>query len=115
MERQITLTVKGNKYEIEFPKVGKFKKIETLKQVLSNGMFSQLLATSTLSAGEALDMIEMESYLSVLAPKLIEDLKCKNFDELDLEDFIELKKVYIEQFIPWWNGILKILNPVKEN
>jgi len=96
MEKVIVLRVKSNSYEIEFPNIGKFKAIESLKQVLSQGMYSGLMNTSTISAFEALDMIDMESYLSVLAPKLIEDLKCKSFNELGFEDYLELKKVYKE-------------------
>lgn len=114
MNRSIELKVKGNSYQIEFPNVGKFQNIESTKQVLSKGMYSSLLSTGTVSSMEALDMIDMESYFNTLAPQLLKDLKCNTFSELDLEDYVELKKVYFEQFIPWWNDIMKLLNPKKE-
>lgn len=114
MNRTLELKVKGNSYVVEFPNVGKFQAIESTKQVLSKGMYSSLLSTGTISSIEALDMIDMESYFSILLPQLIKDLKCDNFSLLDLEDYIELKGIYMEQFIPWWNSILSLLNPKKE-
>jgi len=111
MERQIVLKVKGNNYTIEFPNVGKFQRIESMKQVISQGMYSQLISTATLSTVEALNMVDMEAYLSILAPQLIKDLKCDSFSELDIEDYLELKKVYLDQFVPWWNSILNLINP----
>lgn len=113
MEKVIVLKVKGNHYEIEFPNVGQFQTIESLKQILSKGMYSALMGTSTESSFEVLDMIDMEAYLTVMAPKMIEDLKCKTFGELGLEDYLELKTAYKDQFLPWWVGILEILNPKK--
>ncbi len=114
MDRQIVFKVKGNSYRIDFPTVGKFQEIETMKQIVSKGMYSSLLQTGTLSAMEVVNMVDMESYLTVLAPKLIEDLKCKTFGDLDIEDFLELKDAYLNQFVPWWNKILDLLNPRKE-
>ena len=113
MENKIVFEVKGNSYEIEFPNIGKFRTIESLKQVLSKGMYGQLLSTPTESAFEALDMIDIEAYLTVLTPKLIEDLKCSSFSELGLSDYLELKSAYKEQFSPWWNEILLMINPKK--
>ena len=113
MNRTLELKVKGNTYTIEFPNIGKFQNVESTKQVLSKGMYSSLLSTGTISSVEALDMIDIESYFSILVPSLIKDLKCNTFSELDLEDYIELKKAYLEQFVPWWNDIMGLLNPKK--
>lgn len=115
MEKLIVLRIKGNSYEIKFPNVGQFQQIESLKQVLSQGMYKELTGMNTISANEVLDMVDMESYLSVLSPKLISDLKCKTFGELGLEDYMELKAVYSDDFIPWWNSILEMLRPQKKS
>lgn len=113
LDRQIEMNVKGNRYIIEFPNVGKFQQIETMKQVLSRGMYSSLLPMNTISSIEVLDMIDIEAYLTVMCPKLIKDLKCDSFSELGLEDYLELKKVYQKEFVPWWNKIIDLLNPKK--
>lgn len=113
MEKIIVLRIKGNSYEIKFPNVGQFQHIESLKQILSRGMYKELSAMNTISTNEVLDMVDMESYLTVLTPKLIADLKCKTFGELGLEDYMELKEAYLADFIPWWNEILTMLRPQK--
>jgi hypothetical protein len=114
LDRQVELNVKGNNYVIEFPNVGLFQNIETMKQVLSKGMYSSLMSMGTVSSSEALDMIDMEAYFSILCPKLIKDLKCDNFGELGLEDYMELKVIYRDNFIPWWSNILELLSPKKK-
>lgn len=116
MNRQIELKVKSNSYVIEFPNVGKFQQIETMKQIISKGMYSSLLSMNTISSVEVLNMIDIESYLTVLVKdnQLMKDLKCSTFSDLGLEDYLELKKVYDETFVPWWSGIIKLLSPNKE-
>ena len=115
IDRHLELNVKGNKYTIEFPTVGVFQNIETMKQVLSNGMYSSLMGMHTVSASESLDMVDMESYFTVLAPKLIKDLKCDSFGQLGLEDYLELKEIYNKSFMPWWEQILELLQNKKKS
>jgi hypothetical protein len=116
IDRRLELNVKGNKYQIEFPNVGKFQNIETMKQVLSKGMYGALINTGTVTASEALDMVDIEAHLSVLIEnnKLFKDLKCDSFAEMGLEDYLELKEIYREKFVPWWSNILELLNPKKK-
>lgn len=113
LERQIEFNVKGNRYIIEFPNVGKFQQIETMKQILSRGMYSSMLPMNTISSIEVLDMIDIEAYLTVLCPDLIKKLNSGSFSELGLEDYLELKQAYQKVFIPWWNKIIDLLNPKK--
>lgn len=115
MDKNLLLKVKSNTYEIVFPNVGKFQRIESLKQVISNGMYHQLLSTPTISSYEAMDMIDIEAYFTILAPKLVEDMKCESFSDLGLEDYLELKEVYKEQFVPWWSNIIDLINPQKKD
>lgn len=108
LNRECILSVKGNKYVLKFPNVKAIQDIEAMKQVLSRGMYAALIEMRTVSATESLDMIDMESYFSILAPELIKDLKC-SFGELDLEDYFELKEIYNEKFWPWYKEILDFL------
>ena len=112
MNKELIFEVLGNTYKIEFPTVGKFQTIESLKQVLSKGMYSSLMTTGTVSSVNALDMIDIESYLTVLAPEILKDLKCDRFSDLGIVDYMTLKKAYDEQFIPWWNDIMKLISPM---
>lgn len=114
MDRQLELIVKGNKYITEFPNVGVYQNIETMKQIVSKGMYASLMSVNTQNASSALDMIDMESYLTILFPQLIKDLKCQGFSDLGLEDYMELREIYVEKFIPWWRDILEILQNKKK-
>ena len=112
MNREIVITILGNSYNVKFPTVGQFQTIESLKQVLSKGMYSSLLSTNTKSSIASLDMIDIEAYFSVLCPQLLKDLKCESFIDLGIEDYLVIKKVYDETFIPWWNEVMKLVSPM---
>jgi len=112
MNREIVLLVLGNSYSIKFPTVGQFQAIESLKQVISKGMYSSLMSTNTVSANASLDMIDIEAYLTVLCPQLLKDLKCDSFINLGVEDYMVIKEAYDKQFIPWWNDIMKLVSPM---
>jgi len=111
ISKELILTIKGNTYSVAWPNIGNFQRIESLKQVLSNGMYASLMSVPTVSSSEALDMIDMEAFFTVLIPQLIKDLKCNSFGELGIEDYKELHEVYEEKFVPWWSSILELLRP----
>ena len=110
INESLVFTLKGKSYEMTFPRVGEYRTIEAMKQTLSLNTYGSMSRTMMRNSEEALDMIDMESYFTVLCPKLEKDLKC-SFSELGLLDYLELKKVFKEQFNPWWNEIEKILHP----
>lgn len=111
MDEILDFKFKGRVYMIEFPNVGKYRQIEILKQSISLGQYGNLFRTMTKQSEETLDMIDIESYLSTLCPKLLKDLKIETFGDLSLSDSRSLKKEYQLQFVPWWNNIEKMLKP----
>lgn len=106
---KINLVIKGKDYEIKFPNVGQFRQIESNKAILSNGMYGQMTSTLLKNSQSALNMIDVESTFRVLAPQLEKDMKC-GYKDLSLKDFSELYKVYKDQFLPWYTGILEMVN-----
>jgi hypothetical protein len=107
-----TLKIKGKTYLVEFPNVGKFRTIENIKQALSGGQYGNLLRSGTVDTERALSMIDVEAYISVLAPQLLKDLKVDSFSELGIMDFREIEIEFENTFIPWWNKVMKaISNP----
>jgi len=106
--------VKSNTYTIKFPNVGQIEDIECNKQLISKGMYASLMQMNTKAANDALDMIDMEAFFSILCPDIVKDLKCDSFRDLGVVDYMELKKSYIDQFVPWWTKIQKILRPIDE-
>jgi hypothetical protein len=111
INESLIFTLKGKSYEMTFPRVGEYRTIEAMKQTLSLNMYGSLLRTQMLSSEEALDMIDMEAYFTILCPKLEKDMIC-SFSELGLVDYLELKKIFKEQFRPWWGSIEALLHPV---
>lgn len=111
MIENLFLELKGRKFEVEFPNVGKYRSIESLKQNLSMGEYGNMFRSAINTSDEALDMIDMESYFSVLCPSLLEMFKCESFSQLGLVDYMEVKEAYKSQFVPWWKSIEAILHP----
>lgn len=111
LNENLMFQLKGKTYELSFPRVGEYRTIQAMKQTLSLNTYGSMSRAMMASTEEALDMIDMEAYFSVLCPKLIEDLKCDSFSELGLLDYKEVKKVFKDQFVPWWNAIEELLQP----
>ena len=111
MNEVLNFEFKGKVYAIEYPNIGKYRKIDKLKQSLSIGQYGNLFRTMTKQSEESLDMIDIEAYMTILCPKLFKDLDIQSFDELNFLTYKVLKKAYKEQFIPWWNSIEEMLIP----
>ena len=118
MLREIKLTIKENSYTVEFPKTGKLIAIENMKAILSNGMYGSMESARTLDSQFALDIIDMEAYFSVLIPKLMKDLRIDSIKDLHIEDSLEIRAVFMNQFLPfikqWRDIIAKAVNPPKD-
>lgn len=106
---KITFTThKGdNEYFIKVPNVGQFYDIELNKQLFGKGVYSAIIKTNTLSAQQAADMIDIEAHLKVLMPESFfkDDLKAATFEDLGIEDYNQIKRTYINVFLPWWTQI----------
>ena len=84
---EVKISIKGHEYTVAFPNVGQYYRIEAMKQSLSRGFYNSMVMSPANSAQHALDMIDIEATLVVLCPQLVEDLKVKNFDDLDVRDY----------------------------
>lgn len=102
LSRTIKIEVKGRSYEINFPTIGQYREIESRKNILSLGSYVNMSKQSTIAGNKALDIIDIESYLSVLAPDLMKDLG-RPFSELTFEELNDIDSAYKNKFIPWYN------------
>lgn len=110
MERTKKFTLKGNSYTIEFPTAGQFIDIETKKSELSHGQWGKMVLSPTISTFRSVQMMECISILSVICPKLMEDLKVPDLTKIDLIDLTEILKVYVKEIYPWYNDWFKEFN-----
>ena len=115
MDRELTINIKGNSYTIKFPTVGQFTDIEIRKQMLSKGNYGALITSMTNNAQRALDIIDIQSNMSVLVPTFIDDLNVKSFQDIDLIDFQEIKNVYVKEVAPWINSWEEALKTVDDS
>lgn len=116
MKNSVELVIKtqqgeSKSYQISFPSVGEYYRIQCLKAELSKNNYGGLLSSNTVDAIQALDMIDIEATLTVLAPQLIKDLKVDRFSKLGLADYAMIKKAYIETVSPFMAEIYDMLNP----
>lgn len=110
---ELVISAQGEtrKYTISFPTVGEYYRIQCLKAELSKNNYGGLMSAGTLDAVQALDMIDIEATLTVLAPQLIKDLKVERFSKLGLIDYGMIKKAYVATVSPFMAEIYKALNP----
>lgn len=109
ISRQIVVVVSGKNYTINFPSVGEFTRIESLKASMTNSQYGSMIFNQTIEAGIALDLVDMMATFSVLIPDLAKDLKPESFLKLDLLDAAELMKVYNQDFLPWYTSLMKLV------
>lgn len=115
MINQLNFRVKGYEYSISIPTVGKYYDIEASKQILGKGFYNSIQESRMQTAANAAQMIDIEAELGILIPKMFKDLKVTSFKDLGVSDYLELKKAYDEQFVPWWNDVLIMFNPPKKS
>lgn len=112
MNRTVTLDVKGNIYEIEYPNTGQQIDIELLKARIADGSYEMLRLSSNPIFQDQADRIDMIATFSILIPKLKKDLNVETFFALKEEESNVLVKVYEDTFMPWYTKIKKaIRNP----
>jgi len=100
--RDVLIEVYDKKYNLKLPTNRQLINIEAMKSRLSLGMYDQMILGKTYGAQNALNMIDMICYLSVLCPDVLKDLKV-DIDDLNVIDSMALLKVYIEKVEPWGN------------
>lgn len=109
LERTVEFKVKGNPYTMKFPTVGEFLDIESRRILFSSNTYSQMLRSQLKSSAAALDFTDMASIVTVLCPKLIEDLKAKSVLDLDIFDCKELMTVWNSDIKAWVDGWMALL------
>ena len=114
INKELEFKVKGNVYKIKFPNVGEYIDIQTMKMSLSRNQYGSMERAFLPSMQRALNMVDIESILTVLCPDLVKNLVPEGFSKLGLKDYKELEGAYSEQIVPWWKEIEDIFTPEKE-
>ena len=115
MQEKIKINFKGKNYVSREMTPGVFVDAEKLKSLLSGSQYGGIYRMGTSLGDEALTIVDMEAYFSILFPELINDLKPKSIGELNVNDFKELRKVYRSEVTKWVNSYIKLLKEVEND
>jgi hypothetical protein len=107
--------VKGKSYITEDLRIGKIVDLWKLRAALSMGTYGQLYRMSLNNADEALMVIDIEAFFSTFCPEFIKSLKPGSIRELGVEDYLELKEIYVTQIAPWLEKVEDLLKKKSDN
>lgn len=107
--RSHSFTIKGEKFTVEFPNIGKLIDIESLKQAMTNNRYGAMAASGIASMYHALDAVDAIVFFQVVCPSVLLFLRAKDFSSLSQETSKELVEVYKDQILPWYSGVMKEL------
>jgi hypothetical protein len=114
--KQISVTIQGNTYQIQFPSVGQIIDIETRKSALSAGQYSKFVDLGTIGAFLAKNYVDVISVFSILIPQLLKDLRKESLFDLSPIEMVELTEIYNKQYSPWYNEWIQLITAdVKED
>ena len=98
----LKISILGNSYETNYPTVGQCIDIKRLELTLSGNRMSQLLSSGSLEDSEIALDIKAVAVMSILFPKLKEELKANSFLDLQYDDWMEILKVFNQEVFPWF-------------
>lgn len=114
VKRSITVRLQDQEFKIEFPKIGAIIDIEVNKTAFSQGKYSGLVSSMSVSSILSLDLIDATSTFLVLIPTLNKNLKVENLFDLDPEEALEMVVQYKKVFFPWYSKIIEELKLKEE-
>ena len=112
IERIKTFKFKGEDYKVEVPTVGQYLDIENEKLINSDGHWTDLIRSQTVSALRSIQIIECISVLKVLCPDLFNNMKVTSYKDIDVMDFVELLSIYNNIINPWYSAWFKNFNEI---
>lgn len=101
--------IKGKKYTTETMNVGRFVDLWAVRSTLSRGTYGQIYRNALIASDEALLMIDIQAFFTVFCPTVLNDLKPASIGDMGLEDYSEIKEIYVSQIKPWLDKINAML------
>jgi hypothetical protein len=105
MKRTVTLTIKGNSYNVDYPNTGQQIDVELLKAKITEGQYDALRFSASIACQQQADKIDMIATFSVVIPQLKNDINTDSLFKLSEEESDQLTEVYNKQYLPWYREI----------
>jgi hypothetical protein len=112
---KFSFVIKGKTFQTDPLTVGNIIDLWKLKSVLSSGTYGQLYRMGLETADEALTAIDIESFLTVFCPDFIKQLKPGSVRDMGVEDYLELRSVYLNEIEPWLKKVEELLKKKSDN
>ncbi len=106
---QLTFSIKGKTYVTEKITVGSVIDLWKMRNALSMGSYGQLFRHGMVASDNVLEAIDIEAFFTVFCPSFLKDLKPTSFGELGIDDFIEIRDVYLATIQPWVKSVEDML------
>jgi hypothetical protein len=92
--------------------IGQLVDFQKMKAILSDGMYGAMFRMALKETDSALEAIDIQAFISSFVPDFAQKMKIP-VKELGIKDFMELKTLYKEQLVPWYEEQTSMLN-IKE-
>lgn len=113
MVEVLKIKILGNSYSTDYPTVGQLIDIKRMEMNLSGDKMYQLIASGVVEDAEVALDIKCVCIMSILFPKLIEDLKVPSILDLRYDDWQDIYKVFASEVFPWFTDWKKSLREQK--
>lgn len=114
MTESIKFEIKSVTYTSEKINVGRVVDFMKMRTMLSGGTYGLMYRDALKAQDSVLTMIDCESFFTVFCPKFVENLKPSSFKDLGLDDYKEIKDVYIKTIKPWIDEMEKALAEINQ-
>jgi len=105
----LNFALKGKKFTTKDLKIGNIQDLWQLRMALSGGTYGQMYRTALKKSDEAMTIIDMTSFFTVFCPEVMESLKPGSIRELGLDDYLELREVFVKDIQPWLESVENLL------
>lgn len=112
---QLHFSVKGKNYVTEELRVGKLVDLWKMRNALSMGSYGQIYRMGLANADDALLVIDIEAFFTVFCPDFMKALRPSSIRDLGIEDYCELRDLYVSQIQPWMEKVEAVLKKKSEN
>lgn len=106
---QFQFVVKGKTYKTEELKVGKLIDLWKMRTALSGGTYGQLYRMALVNSDEAITAIDIEAFFTVFVPDFLQDIKPGSIRDMGVEDYLELRDIFVSEIQPWLNKVEALL------
>jgi hypothetical protein len=107
--KSVSISIKSNTYQLNFPNTGQYIDIQCLKNKITSDNYNLLTNSNDSYVAYATLLVDMIAHFNILIPDLKKDLNVQSILGLDMLESKELLDCYTTQYLPFFNDWMKII------